>query len=621
MNWFKRLPLRFKLLTLMVSITTVTLLAYSYLALSGFEEDKVAYVFDTSRAHVQAVASQIRSDLEFATAKIQFFMRGYQAAKGEFHPYTLAVLPTDPFVEAMWVFQPEDGSGAYQSKARAGETAALEKWQPALTEHQDSLVKAALESEVSLNSVAKSPGYWFLALRYNQPAPAQPVVVLALFRKGSYLEFFHAPQIQDTYLSDQHHNALLRPAQPTYQELSQDELLTALQYLSSIPKAPSSVIEWTSTANGGGGKWLLATQKIGLGGLEVVSFVPKSAALATVRLLILKSSLFLILLIGIACLLSVFGAHHLTNALKRLFEATHKVAQGDLDLEIEVESEDEVGGLTRGFNHMTHEIKRLLAETAEKARMETELATAKTVQATLFPEPEYRAGKVEIKGHYEPASECGGDWWYYNKVGSKTLLWIGDATGHGVPAALVTSAARSAARILEEMPTLTLSQIMSLLNKAIQSTSHGKVNMTFFLAAFDENTGVLQYSNASHDPPLLIPHRTEPLKRKDIVALMGAKGPRLGESSESVYQTEELALKPGDRLIFYTDGVTELVNGEQQMWGERNFLRSLLASFGTDGSLDVAMRDLAQDIQTFRATTPLKDDVTYLMFQYHDQAA
>ncbi|MCB0386337.1 MAG: HAMP domain-containing protein, partial [Bdellovibrionales bacterium] len=461
MKWFKKLPLRFKLLTLMVSVTSVTLFVYSYLALTGFEEDKIAYVFDTSRAHVQDVANQIRSDLEFTSAKVQFFMRGYQSTKAQFHPYTLAVLPTDPFVEALWVYHFEESSGAYTAKAQAGESATHPKWQGPLQNHQDQLVKSALESEVSLTAIPQAPGYWILGIRYAQPKPFHPVVVLGLIRKGSYLDFFHSPQIQDTYLSDQHDNTVLDPTQPTYTDLTKPMVAQALAYLKKQNKAPTSVSEWSPKGVSSDSPWLMASAKIGIGGLQVVSFVPKKAALATVRLLVFKSSLFLILLIGLASLLSVFGAHHLTDALKRLFEATHKVAQGDFDLEIDVDSEDEVGGLTRGFNHMTQEIKRLLAETAEKARMETELATAKTVQATLFPETNFRSGSIEIKGYYEPASECGGDWWYYNKVGNKTFLWIGDATGHGVPAALVTSAARSASRILEEMPELPLSKVLS----------------------------------------------------------------------------------------------------------------------------------------------------------------
>ena len=71
---------------------------------------------------------------------------------------------------------------------------------------------------------------------------------------------------------------------------------------------------------------------------------------------------------------------------------------------------------------MTVEIKRLLKETAEKARMESELLTAHTVQETLFPPSHFKNDILEIMGFYQPASECGGDWWFYNQKENKTFF-------------------------------------------------------------------------------------------------------------------------------------------------------------------------------------------------------
>lgn len=120
-----------------------------------------------------------------------------------------------------------------------------------------------------------------------------------------------------------------------------------------------------------------------------------------------------------------------------------------------------------------------MSETAEKARMESELQTAKTVQETLFPAFQNTFENLQIAGHYEPASECGGDWWYYYKTNNKIILCIGDATGHGAPAALITSAARSAASVTENL-NLEAHQIMHYLNKAIYDVSRGRVMMDFF---------------------------------------------------------------------------------------------------------------------------------------------
>ena len=271
--------------------------------------------------------------------------------------------------------------------------------------------------------------------------------------------------------------------------------------------------------------------------------------------------------------------------------------------------------LADGFNTMTGEIKRLLEETAEKARMESELNTARVVQSTLFPEQGLKGKNFEVQGFYEPASECGGDWWYYTESKDSVYLWIGDATGHGVPAALVTSAARSASSVLEQFPEMSVKDIISYLNRAIYQTARGQILMTFLLAKFDKKTGQLIYTKASHDPPFLFP-RKEELTRDDAVALMGNNSRRLGEKLETEYEETTIQLNQGDRIIFYTDGITEAMNEKQKMWGERRFLKSLTSHFNEQKSLEKTVLGLKQDIDQFCGSEPKHDDVTYFMFEY-----
>lgn len=619
MKYLKRIPLRYKLLVLLVTLTSLSLIVYARLALNIFEEDKLAYVFDSSLAHVEAVAKQFRSEVEFDSSKIQFYMKGYQTDLAAFHPFTRTIQPSDPFMDGIWTYHLDKSSVLYALKGESTKSNLDSELKEHLFNSSLNLISSALENKIGISAVANRPGYWFLSMKYQQSEQEKPIVVIALFNRGSFLDFFSNPQLQDTFLVSQNNGVLLKPLQPTYPELSNTELEEALQYLSKPENSKSSVHTWKTTKSSSSPpSWLLSAISIGVGDLKIVSFVPKNAALATVRLLAVKSTLFLILLIGFASIVSVVAAHQLTGSLKRLFEATRKVAAGNFDIKVSVESEDEVGGLTRGFNHMTQEIKRLLISTAEKSRMESELLTAKTVQATLFPNPKFSSNAISIEGYYEPASECGGDWWYYTRIDSITYLLIGDATGHGVPAALVTSAARSAARIFEELPAQSIDHLMSLLNKAINGTSGGQVNMTFFLASFDETTGILQYSNASHDPPFLIRSKAgEELQKGDIIPLMSAPGKRLGESPDSVYSVAQEKLNPGDKLVFYTDGVTELRNPAGELWGERRFIRTILKTLNSDdSSLDAVMKNLHFGILEHRQDALLNDDVTYFMLHY-----
>ena len=252
---------------------------------------------------------------------------------------------------------------------------------------------------------------------------------------------------------------------------------------------------------------------------------------------------------------------------------------------------------------------------AERGRMSNELEMAKVIQDALFPETHYEDDFVKIKGHYRTSSECGGDWWHYSLVNDKLYLWLGDATGHGVPAALVTSAAKASSSLIYHYPDMALNDLMSVLNHAVFGTSNGKIQMTFYLACLDLRTGKINICNASHEPPMVFPIEKD-LKKKDIQALPGYLGPRLGEDLKSVYFESTETIKVTDRIFFYTDGIPELENPTGQQWSEQKMIRSLLQSFRKGPGIETAMTDLEANIEDFRAGTPLVDDITYFMLEF-----
>ena len=93
--------------------------------------------------------------------------------------------------------------------------------------------------------------------------------------------------------------------------------------------------------------------------------------------------------------------------------------------------------------------------------------------------------------------------------------------------------------------------------------------MTFFVGCLDHSTGQFSYCNASHDPPFLFRKKEEPLKKKDLEVLMDNRGARFGESVHSEYEETVIQLQPGDRIVFYTDGVTELNNSKGEYVGRK----------------------------------------------------
>jgi phosphoserine phosphatase RsbU/P len=255
-----------------------------------------------------------------------------------------------------------------------------------------------------------------------------------------------------------------------------------------------------------------------------------------------------------------------------------------------------------------------------KARLENELATVKLVQETLFPASESKIGNFHVMGHFEPASECGGDWWNYSKVGDQLFLWIGDATGHGAPAAMVTSAAKAAATIVEDLPFISPGMALKIMHKAIHETSKGKILMTFFIAAIDLKSGEMVYANASHEPPYLIRKKEGKVTKKDLEPLIEARGPRLGDQGAAVYNEVKVQLNPGDSILFYTDGIVDLQNAEGKSWGERGFIKTIVESAAAGPGLQVRMGSMTQKISQYRTDMALVDDITLFMCHYEDAA-
>lgn len=253
------------------------------------------------------------------------------------------------------------------------------------------------------------------------------------------------------------------------------------------------------------------------------------------------------------------------------------------------------------------------------ARKEKEQEAALAVQENLFPPKSADLGAVRIEGFYKSALRYGGDWWHYCELGGRVLLWIGDATGHGPAAALITSIAKSVASAVESLGDISPAQAMKMLNTSIFQSAKGKMCMTFFIAAIDKSSGRMTYCNASHEAPFLIP--AEPasgphLQKEDLRAVVGKISARLGEKLESVYEEDALQLNVGDMIYFYTDGVTEQQNADGRMFEERRLIQSLIRGAEKRAGAAGLVEEVHRGFEKFRKKSPLSDDVTHFAVEY-----
>lgn len=334
-------------------------------------------------------------------------------------------------------------------------------------------------------------------------------------------------------------------------------------------------------------------------------------------------TLFLLLSVIALCILLILGtSFRFTQRLvKPIWDMKNQVrvmSEGDLNAKVEVQTEDEIGELARGFNHMATSLKDYISEikrvTADKERIGTELNVAAQIQSSMLPNvfPPYPERKeFDIYATMKPAKEVGGDFYDFFFVDENRLaLVMADVSGKGVPAALFMVIAKTLIKdnsLVNSDP----ADIFTEVNRCLCESNDNGLFVTAWIGIIDIPTGQVQFTNAGHNPPL-IAHKNgtfEYLRIRSGLVLAGMEDIR--------YKSSSLVLQPGDALFLYTDGVTEAMNPSMDLYGEDR-LRNLLnkkAAKGSEELLDSVTTDLAdfvEDADQF-------DDITMLAFHYYGE--
>jgi sigma-B regulation protein RsbU (phosphoserine phosphatase) len=597
------ISIKYKLILLLTIIPVVSLAIYIALATQLFEDDKIAYVKDSSVAVARSLATQLRLETTTFVERIRPIIENYDYNSQKFTEYSKAQFDKQDRLDALILFQ-KSAAGDYKLLGQMSRDNDFSKRLLANDNLLNQLNISVQYEEFNVKAMPESSMHLLLTTRFGLPDQVGHVVAIGLYRASDIYKAFDKSTIYKHHLLDINNKIQIGAALKT----EDADLFNVLNGLN----LPEGAVDIT-----GANPKILSYSDVGVSNLRVTAVVQKSDALAAVDALLIKSILFFLALIASTVIISVLASIKLTATLRDLYDATRKIAQGDFAIRITKTSNDEIGGLADGFNLMAGEVSRLMLETSEKARMATELETVKIVQETLFPASSCRFGDFNVVGHFESASECGGDWWNYCIIDKKLYLWIGDATGHGAPAALVTSAAKSASSIIEDLPFITPSKALEIMNKAIHETAKGKILMTFFLAAIDLKTGEITYANASHEPPYLVRNGNgQKVTKKNLEPMISASGPRLGDRRDATYIEAKAQLYPGDTIVFYTDGITDVKNLAGEHWGERHFIRSIMAAATECVGANDRVDHIKNTISTYRQNTELIDDVTLFVCQY-----
>ncbi len=323
-------------------------------------------------------------------------------------------------------------------------------------------------------------------------------------------------------------------------------------------------------------------------------------------------------LVGVCLLflLIVFVAVRITGPLRDLSDKTSEIAKGNLDVPLPMgHNRDEVGALSQSFADMRAALKEYIRDltetTAEKERIESELKIAHSIQMSFLPcvfppFPEH----LEFRLHaaIEPAREVGGDLYDFFLVDNETLFFtIGDVAGKGVPAALfmaVTKTLMKGAALHAHDPAVVLEGV----NKELCQGNDANLFVTIFCGCLNFRTGELRYSNAGHNPPLVV-HPDGAVHWLEL-----PRGLVLGVQENNTYTTRVLQMPPGSRLIAYTDGVTEAINQANELYSNDRLLAQVRLC-GRQAPREMVM-NILESVHEFADGSPQSDDITVLVIEF-----
>jgi sigma-B regulation protein RsbU (phosphoserine phosphatase) len=266
----------------------------------------------------------------------------------------------------------------------------------------------------------------------------------------------------------------------------------------------------------------------------------------------------------------------------------------------------------------TLEKKRLRDEVRSSlARLEKEMDAARQLQMGMLPRifPAHTpAQPVDIYASMEPAREVGGDLYDCFYVAPHIFCFlVGDVSGKGAPAAMFMARTRSLVRMAIELwqqagDLITPTRVAEAVNRELCQNNEDRMFVTVFLGLLDTQSGVLAYCNAGHPLPHVLRACGE------LQQIDGKPELPLGVRNNAAYQTDTVALTPGDAVFVVSDGVFEAMNADGALYTQERLDADLRS--GIKASVMELVQKVMQNVQTFTGSAPKADDVTALALRW-----
>lgn len=334
-----------------------------------------------------------------------------------------------------------------------------------------------------------------------------------------------------------------------------------------------------------------------------------------------KLNFLLILFVGLGLIVLIVSLaktiRNMAKPLRVLSDSAKMIAEGTFDAPLPViHSRDEIFELKNSFSFMQEKlseyIENLRTTTAAKEKIESELRVAREIQMSMIPKsfpPFPDLPQIDLFAELRPAKEVGGDLYDFFQVGQRKFAFaIGDVSGKGVPASLFMAVTRTLLRSISEKYT-NPAEVIFHLNNSLARDNESCMFVTFIFGIIDLEKGELSWVNAGHNPPVYIPP-------KDTPAFMPSEQSiPLGVREDFAFKENFLSLKTGDKILLYTDGMTEAENAKHELLGDEVVLELIKkhGSLNSKGLITALSDELQNHVKDYHQS----DDLTLLSIQFN----
>jgi serine phosphatase RsbU (regulator of sigma subunit) len=306
-------------------------------------------------------------------------------------------------------------------------------------------------------------------------------------------------------------------------------------------------------------------------------------------------SLTVLLLDAAGVWMSIRFGREISTTVDDLSSAAHQIASGNFGWRTPGRSKDQLGDLSCNFNEMAIALEQLQKDEAARLRLDSELQIARSVQEYLYPHVAPVLREATVSGRTMAARTIGGDLYDFFDLGPERIgILCADVSGKGIPAALMMANLQAVARAhfgdKIDGPAAPPAHFVEILNQQLAGRFGDNRYATLFWAEYDASTGVLTYVNAGHPSPILT-HSTGPIERLNSV------GVPIGMFANAPYTATTLQMRPGSRLVIFTDGLTDAENVAREEFGDERLIEccnTIAAGMDAKGVADRVMQAVAE---------------------------